>query len=160
MKAATGTLILSALVLAGCRATQDVAETSYHVATAPVRIAHRAIAGDEDSHPVAPDVTNPGRPVPATSSTSSRQEVSSSRQEVSDSRSSPRSEEAPKPRTSPRPARSGDTQAQFPTAKPVPGRAGLVYNPYDPNGGYIDVSGYAPGSKVKDPDSQKIFIVP
>jgi hypothetical protein len=42
----------------------------------------------------------------------------------------------------------------------VPGKPGLVYNPYDPNGAYIDVTGYAPGSKVKDPDSQKIFVVP
>jgi hypothetical protein len=65
-----------------------------------------------------------------------------------------------KPKASP-PPRSAATQPQFPTAKPVPGRAGLVYNPFDPNGGgYIDVSGYPPGTKVKDPDSQKIFIVP
>jgi hypothetical protein len=42
----------------------------------------------------------------------------------------------------------------------VPGKPGLVYNPFDPNGGLIDVSGYASGSKVKDPDSQKIFVVP
>jgi hypothetical protein len=45
-------------------------------------------------------------------------------------------------------------------AKPVPGRSGLVFNPFNPHGAYIDVSGYAPGSKVKDPDSQKIFVVP
>jgi hypothetical protein len=50
--------------------------------------------------------------------------------------------------------------AQFPTAKPVQGKPGLVFNPFKPNGSYIDVSGYAPGSKVKDPDSQKIFVVP
>jgi len=45
-------------------------------------------------------------------------------------------------------------------AKPVPGKQGLVFNPFNSNGAYIDVSGYAPGSKVKDPDSQKIFVVP
>jgi hypothetical protein len=49
---------------------------------------------------------------------------------------------------------------QFPVAKAVPGKPGLVFNPFNANGGYIDVSGYAPGSKVKDPDSQQIFIVP
>jgi len=42
----------------------------------------------------------------------------------------------------------------------VPDRPGLVFNPFNASGGYIDVSGYAPGSKVKDPTTQKIFIVP
>jgi hypothetical protein len=45
-------------------------------------------------------------------------------------------------------------------AKPVPGKPGYVFSPYDPNGGYVDVTGYQPGSKVKDPYSQKIFLVP
>ena len=36
----------------------------------------------------------------------------------------------------------------------------LVARPYDPNGGYVDVTGYQSGSKVKDPYSQKIFLVP
>jgi hypothetical protein len=154
MKAAAGTLILSVLVLAGCRATQDVVETSYHVATAPVHLVHRAVSGDDNPpSAVASDVTNPGRPVAATSTTPSRQLAS-------ESRSSSQSSESPKTHASPPPTRNAGAQSQFPTAKPVPGRAGLVYNPYDPNGGFIDVSGYAPGSKVKDPDSQKIFIVP
>jgi hypothetical protein len=47
----------------------------------------------------------------------------------------------------------------FPTAKPVPDKPGYVYSPSDP-GKYVDVSGYAPGSKVKDPYSGKIFLVP
>jgi hypothetical protein len=55
---------------------------------------------------------------------------------------------------------SGATeQAQFPVAKPVPGKPGYVFSPYD-TGKYVDVSGYTPGSKVKDPYAQKIFIVP
>jgi hypothetical protein len=45
-------------------------------------------------------------------------------------------------------------------AKPVPGKPGYVFSPYDANGGYVDVSGYPSGSKVKDPYSQKIFLVP
>jgi len=48
---------------------------------------------------------------------------------------------------------------QFPTAKPVPSRPGLVSNPFNPSE-YIDVSGYPSGSKVKDPNSGKIFTVP
>jgi hypothetical protein len=41
----------------------------------------------------------------------------------------------------------------------VEGKPGYVYSPFDP-GKYVDVSGYAPGSKVKDPYSGKIFKVP
>jgi hypothetical protein len=44
-------------------------------------------------------------------------------------------------------------------AKAVPGKPGYVYSPYD-SSKYVDVSGYTPGSKVKDPYAQKIFIVP
>jgi hypothetical protein len=53
-----------------------------------------------------------------------------------------------------------NSAAQFPVAKPVPGKPGYVFSPYDPNGGYVDVTGYQSGSKVKDPYSQKIFLVP
>jgi hypothetical protein len=61
----------------------------------------------------------------------------------------------PKPTTSPRP----QSTQQFPTAKPVPDKSGYVYSPSDPSK-YVDVSGYASGSKVKDPYSGKIFLVP
>jgi len=49
--------------------------------------------------------------------------------------------------------------AQFPVARVVPGKPGYVYSPYD-SSKYVDVTGYTPGSKVKDPYVQKIFIVP
>ena len=48
----------------------------------------------------------------------------------------------------------------YPVAKTVPGKPGYVYSPFDGAGGMIDVTGYAPGTKVKDPDTKKIFIVP
>ena len=48
----------------------------------------------------------------------------------------------------------------FPTAKAVPGKPGYVFSPFDTKGRYIDVSGYPPGSKAKDPWTNKIFIVP
>jgi uncharacterized protein YcfL len=72
MKATTGVLLLTCLFLVGCRATRDVAVTSYHVATAPVRLVHRAIAADSPPTPsttttTTSDVTTPGRPVPVTS---------------------------------------------------------------------------------------------
>jgi len=48
----------------------------------------------------------------------------------------------------------------FPTAKAVPGKPGYVFSPFDAKGRYVDVSGYPPGSKAKDPWTDKIFIVP
>jgi hypothetical protein len=50
---------------------------------------------------------------------------------------------------------------ELPVAKPVPGKPGFVYNPFDPNTKIlVDVRGHAAGSQVKDPKSGKLFIVP
>jgi len=114
------------------------------VITAPVRyVFHEP---EPTPAPNSSDVTNPGEPVRVTPTPSPR---------VPSRKSAEKSTSKTKMvGVSPSPA------AQFPVAKPVPGKPGLVFNPFNPAGGYIDVSGYAPGSKVKDPDSQKIFIVP
>ncbi len=61
------------------------------------------------------------------------------------------------PRTT---ASKATATSEFPYAKPVPGKSGYVFSPFDPNGGYVDVTGYSPGQKVKDPYSGKIFLVP
>jgi len=63
----------------------------------------------------------------------------------------------PKPLPS---SHASSPQAEFPTAKSVPGKPGYVVSPFDSSGRYVDVSGYVPGSKVKDPWTDKIFIVP
>ena len=42
----------------------------------------------------------------------------------------------------------------------VPGKPGYVFSPFDASGGYVDVTGYTSGQKVKDPYSGKIFLVP
>jgi hypothetical protein len=65
------------------------------------------------------------------------------------------------PQSSPKPIAPlrTETTAQFPTAKPVPDKPGYVFSPSDPTK-YVDVSGYPAGSKVKDPYSGKIFLVP
>jgi phage repressor protein C with HTH and peptisase S24 domain len=55
---------------------------------------------------------------------------------------------------------SSSQSTDFPYGKPVPGKPGYVYSPFDKNGGYVDVTGYTPGQKVKDPYSGKIFLVP
>jgi hypothetical protein len=58
-------------------------------------------------------------------------------------------------------ASSSTQQTELLTAKPVPGKPGFVFNPFDPNSKvYLDVRGIAPGTKVRDPSSGKSFIVP
>lgn len=39
-------------------------------------------------------------------------------------------------------------------------RPGLVKSPWNPNGPLVDVTGFAPGSVVKDPTTGKNFLVP
>ena len=159
MKLTTSGLLILSISFAGCEATHDVASTSFHVVTAPVRFVHHHIFGEDDEEPPPPAanqsgtadvVTTPGQPIAAATPTPPRRSMTSTKPRPSTTTT-----------TKPSPPRTASTaQTEFPTAQPVPGRPGLVYNPFDPNGGYIDVSGYAPGSKVKDPDSKKIFIVP
>ena len=48
----------------------------------------------------------------------------------------------------------------LPYAVPVPGKPGFVTSPYRPYDGYVDVRGFPPGTEVKDPYSQKVFLVP
>jgi hypothetical protein len=48
----------------------------------------------------------------------------------------------------------------FPTGKLVPGKPGYVFSPFDKEGRYVDVSGFPSGTKVKDPWTDKIFLVP
>jgi hypothetical protein len=62
--------------------------------------------------------------------------------------------------SSPSPITSSATEPMFPTAKAVPGKPGYVFSPFDTKGRYIDVRGYPPGSKAKDPWTDKIFMVP
>jgi hypothetical protein len=134
MKVAAGAFILFAIIAVGCH-------TVSHVVTAPVRLVHH-----EPTLPPRSDVDVPGRPVPATPTPKPRVARTNSK--------------TAKPSPSSSPKAPASNQPQFPVAKAVPGRPGVVYNPFDPKGGLIDVSGYASGSKVKDPDSQKIFVVP
>lgn len=127
------------------------------VVTAPVRY----VFGEREATPAAntSDVTKPGRPVVAPSPTATPR--ATSRKSKQPSANAPSRVTANKPSAKPSPSSQKSVSAtQFPVAKAVPGRPGLVFNPFNASGGYIDVSGYAPGSKVKDPDSQKIFVVP
>jgi hypothetical protein len=62
---------------------------------------------------------------------------------------------SPPPAAAPTKVAKGD----YPYGVPVPGKPHLVESPYSP-GKYIDVEGFPPGTEVKDPYTDKIFLVP
>ena len=55
--------------------------------------------------------------------------------------------------------RTTEDSANLPYARPVPGKPGFVYSPYDAKF-LIDVRGAPPGTVVNDPNSGKAFRVP
>jgi hypothetical protein len=185
MKTLEGPLLFAAVLLAGCGTTRNVAETSYHVtragavgsykvaravavgsyrvASAPVRYAtgsrrnEPVMVGTTDAIPS--DVTQPGEPV---STRQSRQNLQTESNQSS-SKTTPRVSRGVTTHTNPKSsssARGASAQAEFPTAKAVPEKPGYVFSPFDSSGRYVDVSGYASGTKVKDPWTDKIFVVP
>jgi hypothetical protein len=165
-----GLLLLGIVVLAGCRTAHDVAVTSFRVLDAPANYVRRHIDGQTETTTTtttttasSDSVTTPGRNVtPATTNTQQRTTTTQTGPHTKPS-PSPKSSPAAvteKSKPSPSPSRSTSVQAQLPTAKPVPGKPGYVFSPFDPSGGYVDVTGYTAGQKVKDPYSGKIFLVP
>lgn len=173
MKFAAVILLLSGVFLVGCRTARNVAVTSFRVVDTPARYLRERI--DSPTHgPAYADtvassdtVMYPGRPVepqrnPAPQVQRRTTVAAPQRQTEVAPRSTPRRSAAttnPSPAPSQRTTSSNAT-AQFPTAKPVPGKPGYVFSPFDPSGGYVDVNGFSSGQKVKDPYSQKIFLVP
>ena len=171
-------LSLAAILLGGCRATRDVAVTSYHVtrgvavgsyrvATAPVHYAFRkrgSTGNEVTMETTASDVAVAGQSVPVSQEPVTPQpQARAERTKASSSSNAPlvaRKETAQsKPKALPS-TRTSSAPAEFPTAKAVPDKPGYVISPFDSSGRYVDVSGYASGSKVKDPWTDKIFIVP
>ena len=162
-------LLLGAIVLAGCHTAHDVAVTSFRVIDAPANYVRRHIDGSSSATTTttttagASDSVTPGRTVQVAPNKPQPRQVTTSAQP---SPSAPprvtRNTVAEKPQATPNPASksAANGPTQFPTAKAVPGKPGYVFSPYDPNGGYVDVNGFSSGSKVKDPYSGKIFLVP
>jgi hypothetical protein len=150
-----GCLLFVLLGLCGCQTAQDVAVRSFRVLDTPRQYLRRQISGQTATTTPAPvesdSVTTPGRTVNVAPSTQPRPSISP--------RSSPPAV-TERSQPSPSPSRSVTSQTQYPTAKPVPGKPGYVFSPFDSSGGYVDVTGYSPGQKVKDPYSGKIFLVP
>jgi hypothetical protein len=59
-------------------------------------------------------------------------------------------------------AASGANQQKtdLPYGSPVPGKPGLVTSPFASDGGYVDVTGFPPGTAVEDPYTGKVFLTP
>ena len=172
-------MVLAALLLAGCGTTTNVAKTSYHVtrdvavgsyhvATAPVHYAFKrhsnepTMVGTTDA--IESNVTQPGHAAPTTrvaSAPEPRRKADTTRTQKPAKTNPPVAHNEttqPEPGTS-QPAQA-PTSTAFPTAKAVPDKPGYVFSPFDSSGRYVDVSGYPSGTKVKDPWTDKIFIVP
>jgi hypothetical protein len=184
MNAFARALMFTAILLGGCRATRDVAVSSYHVtrdvavgsyrvATAPVHYALRRSRGDTSTmdaasvETVESDVNQPGYPVTESETASAQQpppRIERSRVPSESPTAPPRvARKEPPAQSKTKPSSSSGTssaQPEFPTAKLVPGKPGYVISPFDSSGRYVDISGYTSGSKVKDPWTNKIFIVP
>lgn len=161
-------LILSALFLVGCRTARTVAVSSFRVIDAPANYVRRQIddSGARTTTTTTTtyrsDVGTPGQPVVTQPPPNRRTTVRRRTSEV-DRESATNRESESRPKTSSsssQHAASSPQASKLPYAKPVPGKPGYVYSPFDPNGGYVDVTGYPAGSKAKDPYSGKIFIVP
>ena len=166
IRGAALTFVLT-LTVFGCRTAENVASTSAAVVTAPAHFVRGKFRRGEQS---TTETTNyEGQPVVEAAPPQPTGTPLRSPRTVTSSTSAPppsqqdetRPSSAVTPRSSATPrSSSANSAAQFPVAKPVPGKPGYVFSPYDPNGGYVDVTGYQSGSKVKDPYSQKIFLVP
>lgn len=155
MRARARLLILTGLVLAGCNAMQKVAVTSFRVLDAPANYIRRHIDQPPKTATTGTsDVSTPGRPI-ATASPPKSTPPPVPPKETTVFQNPPRTKPAP----SAKPRSSLPQIAQFPTAKPVPGKPGYVFST-DPKGGIIDVTGYKSGDKAKDPFTQQVFIIP
>jgi hypothetical protein len=166
-----GFFLLGLGLFSGCRTAHDVAVTSFHVLDAPANYVRRKIDGNSETTTTtttttasSDTVTTPGRTVTPTT-TEQRRTTTTQSPPRSTTKPGPGPRPSPsivteKSKPSPSPSRPTSAQAQIPTAKPVPGKPGYVFSPFDASGGYVDVTGYTSGQKVKDPYSGKIFLVP
>jgi len=175
MKPAGRILLLGAIALGGCHTAKDVAVTSFRVIDAPANYVRRHLDSDSntsttttttttnvesDAVTTAGHTVNPS-PAPRDSTKRRTTQEQTGPSPSPNASATPRVTRTDKTKPSPTPAqKNATTQAQFPTARPVPNKPGYVFSPFDPSGGYVDVTGYSSGSKVKDPYSGKIFLVP
>lgn len=163
-------LLLGTILLSGCGGASDTAESSFRVIDAPANYVQRPDGRSETrttttTTTVSSDAITAGRTVNAAPKSREPQRQQPTIETQPGPAATPRvtrntTTDAPRSSPSPAPRTVTAPVASLPTAKVVPGKPGYVFSPYDPNGGYVDVSGFTPGSKVKDPYSGKIFLVP
>jgi hypothetical protein len=169
VKAARRILLLGTIVLSGCNTAHDVAVTSFRVLDAPANFVRKRVDSPTETTTTTTtttsDVNTPGRTVTVAPSDRNQPRRQVTTQNQPGPTATPRvsrtaTVEKSKPSPTPGPRSVTSQPQQYPTAKPVPGKPGYVFSPFDPSGGYVDVNGYTSGSKVKDPYSGKIFLVP
>jgi hypothetical protein len=169
VKAARRILLLGTIFLSGCSTAHDVAVTSFRVLDAPANFVRKRVDSPTETTTTTTtttsDVNTPGRTVNAAPSDRNQPRRQVTTQNQPGPTATPRvsrtaTVEKSKPSPTPGPRSVTSQLTQYPTAKPVPGKPGYVFSPFDPSGGYVDVNGYTSGSKVKDPYSGKIFLVP
>jgi hypothetical protein len=166
-----GFLLLGIFLLSGCRAASNVATTTFRVLDTPANYVRKHIDADSQTTTTttttatSDTVTTPGRTVTPTTANTQQRTTTTTQNAPATTKPGPSPKSAPptvteKSKPFPSPSRTTATQTQLPTAKPVPGKPGYVFSPFDASGGYVDVTGYTSGQKVKDPYSGKIFLVP
>ncbi len=52
------------------------------------------------------------------------------------------------------------SNSDLPYGSPVAGKPGFITSPYAPDAGMVDIRGFPPNTKVKDPYTGKEFLVP
>ena len=72
----------------------------------------------------------------------------------------PRDPDPPRDNTPPPEPPKTDKVGELSYGKPVPGKPGYVTSPFAPASGYVDVRGFPPGTEVRCPYTQKVFLVP
>lgn len=165
--------LLLAPVLPSCETAHHAAVSTFRVVDAPAAYVRRKLEVDQEpqttstttttetraysdtgAYPPSPPypVQPPPPPVPPVEA----EARPTATPRVARSESGPRNQ-SPNSSTARMPS---SQNSELPYGKPVPGKPGYVFSPFDKNGGYVDVTGYSPGQKVKDPYTGKIFLVP
>jgi len=164
-------LLFVPFVLPSCETAHKAAVATFRAVDAPAAYVRRKIDAEEQSQATTtttttqaysdtaqnpPSQSYPVQPEPPSAPPEEVQARPTATPPVAHKEDAPHTQ--PTKPASPQTASSqgGD----FPYGKPVPGKPGYVFSPFDKNGGYVDVTGYAPGQKVKDPYTGKIFLVP